>query len=254
MTMTDQPTDRTDGPPDEEHDAPELTDAGLTEAELTDADAETAAAVAVAAGDPVDPDVVDDDAHEPYPPSRLPWVLAALGLVGTLVFGFLWLGARDDGSSSATSSEAATAELQGAARSFAEDLTNFDGATIGEDFDRITSQATGEFRSQADQFFSSEVRSQLKEAQASSRGEIRSAYVQTIDGDRGTVFVVVDQTIANNASPQPQADTLRMELGMVRRDGRWKVERVSVLTAPSGGATTGGAETPTSGEGGEGGG
>lgn len=186
-----------------------------------------------------------DDGPELLPPSRLPWVLAAVGLAGTLVFGLLWLGARGDDAGSDAGSAAATSELQAAARSFAEDLTNFDGATIGEDFDRITAQATGDFRSQADQFFSSEVRSQLKEAQASSRGEVRSAYVQTVDGDRGTVFVVVDQTIANNASPQPQADTLRMELGMVQRDGRWKVERVSVLTAPSGGATGDAGSVPT---------
>jgi len=183
--------------------------------------------------------------------SRLPWVLAAIGLIGTLGFALAWLGARDGGSESGSASDGPAAELLSAARGFSEDLTNFDGATIDRDFDAITGRAAGEFRSQADQFFSSDVRSQLKKAQASSRGEIRSAYVQTVDGDRGTVFVVVDQTIANNASPQPQADTLRMELGLVRRDGTWKVERVSVLTAPSGGSTDAatGSGTPLTGGG-----
>jgi hypothetical protein len=74
---------------------------------------------------------------------------------------------------------------------------------------------------------------------------VRSAFVQTVDGDRGTVFVVVDQTIANNQSPQPQADTLRMELGLIRKGESWLVERVAVLTAPSGGSTGTGATTPT---------
>jgi len=171
-------------------------------------------------------------------------VLALLGLIGTLAFGLAWVNGRDDGSGGAGPSDA-SAELLRAAKAFSKDLTNFDGATIDRDFDRITAQAAGEFRTQADQFFSSEVRTQLKEAQASSRGEVRSAFVQTVDGDRGTVFVVVDQTIANNASPQPQADTLRMELGLVQRDGTWKVERVSVLTAPSGGATSPAGETST---------
>jgi hypothetical protein len=184
------------------------------------------------------------DAATPVRPPRLPWILAILGLVGTLAFGLAWLNARDGGSGAASSSDR-SAELLKAAKDFSKDLTNFDGATIDRDFDRITARATGDFRSQADQFFSSDVRSQLKKAQASSRGEVRSAYVQTVDGDRGTVFVVVDQTIANNASPQPQADTLRMELGLVRRDGTWKVERVSVLTAPSGGATGATTEKPS---------
>ncbi|WP_421121514.1 hypothetical protein ACE2AJ_09220 [Aquihabitans daechungensis] len=182
------------------------------------------------------------DAGAPVRSPRLPWVLALLGLIGTLAFGLAWANGRDDGSGGAGPSDA-SAEMLQAARAFSKDLTNFDGATIDRDFDRITARAAGDFRSQADQFFSSEVRAQLKEAQASSRGEIRSAFVQTVEGDRGTVFVVVDQTIANNASPQPQADTLRMELGLVQRDGVWKVERVSVLTAPSAGAT--GATSPT---------
>ncbi|MGN6692864.1 MAG: hypothetical protein ACTHN0_01700 [Aquihabitans sp.] len=181
-------------------------------------------------------EVVDDDLVA-YRPSRLPWVLAVIGLIGTIGFGLAWLGARGSGSEAGTATDGSAAAVLRSARGFSEDLTNFDGATIDKDFDAITARATGEFRSQADQFFSSDVRSQLKKAQASSRGEIRSAYVQSVDGDRATVFVVVDQTIANNASPQPQADTLRMELGLVQRDGTWKVERVSVLTAPSGGGS-----------------
>lgn len=168
-------------------------------------------------------------------------MLALVGLIGTIGFGLAWLGARSSGSEAGTAGDGAPAAVLRSARGFSEDLTNFDGATIDDDFDAITDRATGEFRSQADQFFSSDVRSQLKKAQASSRGEIRSAYVQSVDGDRATVFVVVDQTIANNASPQPQADTLRMELGLVRQGEVWKVERVSVLTAPSGGSTDAGS-------------
>ncbi|MFN8019205.1 MAG: hypothetical protein U0P45_13940 [Acidimicrobiales bacterium] len=179
--------------------------------------------------------------------TRLPWTLAAVGLLGTLAFGLAWASARDGAQATSTGTASSAAMLR-AAKGFSKDLTNFDGATIDRDFDRITAHATGEFRRQADQFFSTKVRTQLKEAQASSRGEVRSAFVQTMDGDRGTVFVVVDQTIANNRSPQPQADTLRMELSLVRGGSSWKVERVSVLTAPSGGATA-----PTSGATGSGG-
>lgn len=170
----------------------------------------------------------------------LPWALAAVGLLGTLGFAAAWQAERGDGPSPAAASAGVargdSSELLEAARSFSDALTNFDGATIDRDFDLLTTQATGEFRSQLDRFFSTDIRTQLKEAQAASRGEIRSAFVQTAEDDRGTVFVVVDQTIANNRSPLPQADTLRMELGMIRDEGEWLVERVSVLTAPAGGA------------------
>jgi Mce-associated membrane protein len=177
--------------------------------------------------------------------------VAAVGAALTLLFGILWLAGRgDDGAPAGTAQSGSTAEMLTAAKSFSLALTNFDGATVDRDFQKITAMATGEFRSQADQFFSTEIRTKLKAAQAASRGEVRSAFVQTADGDRGTVFVVVDQTIANNQSPQPQADTLRMELGLVRKGDRWLVERVSVLTAPAGstaGSTgsTGGSTTPS---------
>lgn len=168
--------------------------------------------------------------------ARLPWVLALLGLVGTLGFGLAWQ--RADGRTApAGTSDGPAAEMLAGAEGFATALTTFDGATIDRDFDGLIDRAAGDFRSQADGFFSSEVRAQLKEAQASSRGEVRSAFVQSQDGDRGSVFVVVDQTIANNLSPTPKADTLRMELGMVLDDGTWKVQRVDVLTAPAGGTT-----------------
>ncbi len=176
--------------------------------------------------------------------TRLPWLLALVGLIGTVGFAIAWQRA-DGGTTTTVAGEGATAPMLGRAREFSEALTNFDGATIDRDFDRIVALSTGEFRTQVDGFFSSEVRQQLKEAQASSRGEVRSAFVQSFDADRGSVFVVADQTIANNQSPQPQADTLRMELGLALVDGAWRVERVEVLTAPSGGATAGGATQGT---------
>ena len=231
MTMTTEPT--TDEPTDP-IDPTELPDGPEAAA--------TPRRVTPRPRPPVDDEPELDQAVGPPRPSRLPWVLAVIGLIGTLGFGLAWMGARDGGSGGSADAGPGAEVLQ-SARGFSEDLTNFDGATIDADFDAITARATGDFRAQADQFFSTEVRSQLKKAQASSRGEIRSAYVQTVDGDRATVFVVVDQTIANNASPQPQADTLRMELGLVQRDGTWKVERVSVLTAPSGGAPDAGADS-----------
>ncbi|CAN5403134.1 hypothetical protein BH10ACT1_BH10ACT1_27240 [soil metagenome] len=179
---------------------------------------------------------------------RLPWVLALLGLIGTVGFAIAWHGAEDGpGPAPTASADGEAASMADGATAFTEALTNFDGATIDRDFDRIVALSTGEFRGQADDFFSSKVRKQLKEAQASSRGEIRSAYVQSFDDDRGSVFVVLDQTIANNKSPKPKADTLRMELTMARTGGRWLVSRVDVLTAPSGADTIGSAAeaTPT---------
>jgi Mce-associated membrane protein len=159
-------------------------------------------------------------------------VVAILGLLGTALFSGLWITERR-----ADQGEAA---MRAEGEQFLLALTNFDAATVDEDFDRIVDMGTGDFRDQADQFFGSDVREALKEVQASSRGEVREIYVQSFSGDRGRVFAVVDQTIANNRFPQPQADQLRVELTLEHTGGEWRVSDVLVLEAPNaagGGAT-----------------
>lgn len=157
-------------------------------------------------------------------------VVALLGVVGTLAFGFLWVRDVRDGRA-----ETAMADQ---AEEFLLALTNFDAATVDEDFDAIVDAGTGDFQDQADEFFGSEVRSALREVQASSRGEVRDLYVQSFDGDSGRVFAVVDQTIANNRFPQPQSDQLRVELALDHEGGGWKVSDVIVLEAPAAAGAT----------------
>lgn len=157
-------------------------------------------------------------------------VIALLGVVGTLAFGFLWVrDVRDGRAETAMADEA---------EEFLLALTNFDAATVDEDFDAIVDAGTGDFEDQADEFFGSEVRSALREVQASSRGEVRDLYVQSFDGDSGRVFAVVDQTIANNRFPQPQSDQLRVELALDHEGGGWKVSDVIVLEAPAAAGAT----------------
>lgn len=173
-------------------------------------------------------------------------VIALLGVVGTLAFGFLWVRDVRDGRA-----ETAMADQ---AEEFLLALTNFDAATVDEDFDAIVDAGTGDFEDQADEFFGSDVRSALREVQASSRGEVRDLYVQSFDGDSGRVFAVVDQTIANNRFPQPQSDQLRVELALDQEGGGWKVSDVIVLEAPAAAGATptvdgaGAADAATEGE------
>lgn len=156
---------------------------------------------------------------------RVLTVVAVLGVVGTLVFAGLWIGERRSGQGEAA--------MEARGEEFLLALTNFDAATVDEDFDRIVELGTGDFAAEADQFFGSDVRLALREVQASSRGEVRDLYVQSFAGDRGRLFAVVDQTIANNRFPQPQVDQLRVELVLQRVDGEWRIADVLVLEAPN---------------------
>jgi Mce-associated membrane protein len=169
---------------------------------------------------------------------RLPWLIAAVAVVVAVICAIGWASAGGGSAGSADDSAAETAAVRRAATSFSEVLTNFDGATIDRDFDKLIALSTGDFQDQADQFFSTKTRHALKEAQASSRGEVRNAFVQSLSGSRASVFVVVDQTIANNKSPEPQADTVRMELALRSTSEGWRVARVNVLQAPAGAATS----------------
>lgn len=172
-------------------------------------------------------------AGRPVPTVGTVWkVLAVLGVIGTIGFALAWR-AADSRAATEDGLAPAAIEMRTAGRQFATALTNFDAATIDADFDRILAFATGDFAEEAEGFYDEEIRTGLRDAQATSRSEIRDIYVQSFAGDRGVVFFVADQTVANNLSPQPTTDTLRVELSMVRQGGEWLVSGVEVLDAPA---------------------
>ena len=172
-------------------------------------------------------------------------VVAILGVAGTVGFGLAWRQARSHARSVAAQGSAAT-DMHDAAQRFSVALTTFDGATIDRDVARLNDFGTGQFGDQLSQFFSTRIRTELKAAQASSRGDVRSVFVESFDGQRGRAFAVVDQTIANNKFPQPQADTLRLDIGLEKVGGTWKVFDLQTVGAGVGATTSGSAATPTS--------
>jgi hypothetical protein len=152
-------------------------------------------------------------------------VVAVLGLVGTVVFGLAWSNQR-------SAQASATAARQAAGR-FLTALTNFDAKTVDADFSSITAMATGRFATQANQFFNSSIRQELENALATSRGQIRSLYVQSSAPDQASVYAVVDQVYANNKISTPQSDVLRIVVDLQQTGGNWKVDDVTVLEGPS---------------------
>lgn len=178
------------------------------------------------AGEPPTPEG-GTEAHTPGPRRGLVLglaIVAILGLLGSIGFGVAWWRADAAGHRSQ--------EARNTTRDFLLALTNFDAATVDADFARIQSYATGDFANQAQQFFGSQVRQALKEVQASSRGEVRSLYVESQSGNRASVFGVVDQTIINRKFTAPEADELRIDVTLVQVGGHWRVSEVNVLQAP----------------------
>lgn len=202
-----------------------------------DATADDSASDEAAPESPPPPPTRRRPGGEPTRPSRKAFgivaVVAVVGLLGTLIFGILY----------ATKSSGYTQDpgVLSASRTFLTDFFNFTPKTVDSDFDAITGMATGQFSSQAQDFFNSSIRKALEQALASSRGNIRYDVVQQEGNPAGTasIYAVVDQTYANNKITTPQSDVVRLIVDFRQVNGVWKISNVTVLE----GATPGSASS-----------
>jgi Mce-associated membrane protein len=157
----------------------------------------------------------------------LPWTIAAVAVAASVTFGALWWSERAE--------DARRDDVEEAARGFLVALTNFRADTIERDLAEIRTFAVGAFAAEVDKTFSAERLEAIRTNQAESRGRVRTLFVQRLTGDGATVFGVVDETVTNSASPEPRAEVLRVELGLIQTTEAWKVDRVEILQSPSGG-------------------
>jgi hypothetical protein len=156
---------------------------------------------------------------------RIVSVLAAVGLLGTLVFGLLY--------ATKSSGSGQNPAVTSAAQTFLDDFFNFNAKSVDTDFNAITDMATGQFSTQAKQFFNSSIRTELEQALAESRGQIRALYVQSETPTSATVYAVIDQTYVNNKITTPQADVVRLVVNLEDVGGTWKISNVTVLEGAS---------------------
>ena len=162
-------------------------------------------------------------------------LVAALGVLGTLIFGGLY--------ATQSSSPTQNPAVHQSAQAFLSDFFNFNATTVDADFTAVTDMATGPFATQAKQFFNSSIRQALEKAQAQSRGQTRALYVQSETANAATLYAVVDQTYVNNKITTAQADVVHMVINLADVGGTWKISDVTVLegATPSSEGTTGSA-------------
>jgi hypothetical protein len=178
---------------------------------------------------------------------RLVSLLAAIGVIGTLVFGVLYT------TKSNSSGPVQDPAVVSASRAFLTDFFNFNAKTVDADFNAVDGMATGAFATQAQQFFNASIRKALEQALAESRGQIRYVAVQSENQGAGTasVYAVVDQTYVNNKITSPQADVVRLVADLKQVNGVWKISDVTVLegaTPASAGSASGSAGSSVPGQ------
>ncbi|MHB8262384.1 MAG: hypothetical protein ACYDGY_01355 [Acidimicrobiales bacterium] len=153
------------------------------------------------------------------------FVLAVWAICATLLavgFGTAWASQQNRAGEEA--------QVSATSRDFLMALTNFNPKTVGTDFGRIQSYATGKFATQATSFFGTSIRRKLAVASASSRGHIKHLFVESLGGSSSSVYAVVNQTYVNTKIKSPKSDILRMVLDLSNTSKGWRISSVTVLS------------------------
>jgi hypothetical protein len=163
----------------------------------------------------------------------LPWILLVIAMGIAATFAYLWWQHE---------SEARTKEeVEEVSTEFLNALTDFSADTIEQDVEEIKSYAVGNFADEVDTFFGPDGIELIKEAEATSEGDVQAVYVQSLGEGTASVFALVNETITNVDVSDPATDKLRVEIELIEtKDDGWKVQAVQVLQAPGGGLLGGG--------------
>ncbi|GAB3310832.1 hypothetical protein GCM10027451_22110 [Geodermatophilus aquaeductus] len=184
-----------------------------------------------ATGLPAEDTTEDGKADDQRPASRrrlsVPLVPVLAVLLVLLLAAATWLALPwfrgDDESPVRTDSYV---EVLQAARSGIVDLTSFDAVTIDDDIEQVRRVATGDLRDESLAQLQDR-RQELVDAQAVVQTEVVGAGVVSADEDSGTVLLVIQSTQQSTAGPQAQVLRYRIQVELVRQDGRWLLSGIS---------------------------
>jgi Mce-associated membrane protein len=162
--------------------------------------------------------------------AKRPWrqylrrsALPALLVAALAVSGFLgWRQWQDH------QSKVAGEQAQQAAIAYAQVLTSIDSNKVDENFKQVLDGATGEFKDMYTQS-SVKLRQLLIDNKATAHGAVVDSAIQSESSDRVVVLLFIDQTVTNNAAPDPRIDRSRIKMTMEKVDGRWRASKVQLL-------------------------
>ena len=132
----------------------------------------------------------------------------------------LYISSRDDGERPLVASTA---------KRFVTRLTTYSYAEEGY-VESVETLSTGKFRKEFEEISGNgSFEKKLDETKATSKGNVVSVNIESIGSGEATVFVVVDKTITNSSTTEPQTERSRIELTMVKTVKGWKIDNVNVL-------------------------
>jgi Mce-associated membrane protein len=123
--------------------------------------------------------------------------------------------------------EVAAAQALDAARKYAVTLTTIDSTAIDQTIADILDGSTGEFKDLYNKS-GSQLRQLLIDNQAAARGRVVEAVVKSASTDKVEVVLFIDQSVTNQALPEPRIERSRIRMVMENVDDRWLVSRVEL--------------------------
>lgn len=115
-----------------------------------------------------------------------------------------------------------------AARQSAVNFTSLDYRHYERDSRNVLQGATGDFKKQ----FAAQTRELTRlvaDNESVSQGQVLEAGIVRADDDSARVLVVADSEVTNVNSPRGQARTYRLQLDLLREDGRWLTSGVEFV-------------------------
>ncbi|CAL9596997.1 putative protein [Streptomyces sp. enrichment culture] len=119
-------------------------------------------------------------------------------------------------------------DILAAARQSALNFTSLDYRHYDRDSANVLKGATGEFREQ----FAGQTEQLTKlvaQNKSVSEGQVLEAGLVRSDEDSARVLVVADSKVTNVAAPKGESRTYRLQLDLVRVDGRWLTSAVEFV-------------------------
>ncbi|MFF4571944.1 hypothetical protein [Streptomyces sp. NPDC001410] len=151
-----------------------------------------------------------------------------VGLVAATVLATalsVWLGLR---LSDQHAAQQRRQDVLAAARQSALNFTSLDYRHYGRDSGNVLKGATGAFKKQfAAQ--TAQLTRLVAQNKSVSEGQVLEAGIVRSDERSARVLVVADSKVTNTAAPEGQARTYRLQLDLVRVDGRWLTSDVEFV-------------------------
>ena len=125
-------------------------------------------------------------------------------------------------------------EITDVAKRFARNFLTIDYRSIDKDIERITADATGDFKSQIGQVLRLS-REQFEKRKATSKGKVNEAVLLFNEDDNARVQVLAERTIRNvrTKAREERPETKVLDIALVRTSSGWKVDNVREVEVQS---------------------